>query len=318
MANQTPSRIGQINAAGDPTALFLKVFSGEVLTAFLRSSFYRDKLMWRMISSGKSAQFPTTGLATAGYHTPGAEILGQQIKGSERIITIEDLLLASVFVANIDELMTHFDVRGPYTEQIGQALAKFLDQNLSRVVSNAARQATPNVTGLPAGTLLTDADFATDGTKLYGGIFNAGVVLDQNDIPREGRQTTLKPTQYALLVRSEKPIHADLNPGGNGSLAEGTVYRLDGMPIGKTNNYVQSDDRTRTDMPASRQHDYSTSRFQVFGKGVAGTVALQDITSEMAYDIRRQGTLMLSKYLVGHDFLRPEAAVEGITAAAAG
>jgi hypothetical protein len=31
---------------------------------------------------------------------------------------------------------------------------------------------------------------------------------------------------------------------------------------------------------------------------------------ESAYDIRRQGTLMVGKYLVGHGELRPEAGVE--------
>lgn len=34
MANATPSRLGQINGANDVDALFLKVFSGEILTTF--------------------------------------------------------------------------------------------------------------------------------------------------------------------------------------------------------------------------------------------------------------------------------------------
>jgi hypothetical protein len=65
MANATPSRLGQIDAAGDPQALFLKVFAGEVLTAFNRDSAFRPRHMVRTIASGKSAQFPVTGLASA-------------------------------------------------------------------------------------------------------------------------------------------------------------------------------------------------------------------------------------------------------------
>ena len=36
MANgdTTPSRVGQINSAGDADALFLKKFAGEILTTF--------------------------------------------------------------------------------------------------------------------------------------------------------------------------------------------------------------------------------------------------------------------------------------------
>lgn len=41
-----------------------------------------------------------------------------------------------------------------------------------------------------------------------------------------------------------------------------------------------------------------------------GTVKLLDLAQEMAYDIRRQGTLIVSKYAVGHGILRPECAVE--------
>ena len=38
MANATVSRLGQVNASGDANALFLKVFSGEVLATFQREN----------------------------------------------------------------------------------------------------------------------------------------------------------------------------------------------------------------------------------------------------------------------------------------
>jgi len=41
-----------------------------------------------------------------------------------------------------------------------------------------------------------------------------------------------------------------------------------------------------------------------------GTVKLLDLASEMEYDIRRQGTLMVSKMAVGHGILRPECLYE--------
>jgi len=36
---------------------------------------------------------------------------------------------------------------------------------------------------------------------------------------------------------------------------------------------------------------------------------LMDLATEMEYDIRRQGTLMVAKYAMEHGVLRPEAAV---------
>ena len=53
-------------------ALFLKVFANEVLNAFEESNVMKELHTVRTISSGKSAQFPVTGIATAKYHTPGA------------------------------------------------------------------------------------------------------------------------------------------------------------------------------------------------------------------------------------------------------
>lgn len=45
-------RGGQINQAGDERALFLKVFGGEVLTAFAESNVFGSRHLVRTISNG--------------------------------------------------------------------------------------------------------------------------------------------------------------------------------------------------------------------------------------------------------------------------
>lgn len=317
MANANPNRLGQINLAGDPDALFLKVYSGLTMEAFDRESAFRNRHMVRTIPFGKSAQFPASGLANVRYHTPGSEIVGSTIPVAERVILVEDMLISDVFIAAIDELKNHYDLRSIFAHQQGQAMAKFYDQNVARAIINAAR-ANAAVTGLPNGYQITDADLATDGNKLYAAVFNSGVQLDANDVPNSGRWAGFKPVQYALIVRSEKPINRDVNPEGNGSIASGFVGRINDIPLFKTNNLATADDRTNAQMPSSRQHDYSPTVGLVFHEGAAGTVQLQDMTFEMIDDRRRQGTLLLGKYLTGHDKLRAEAAVELRTAAPAG
>jgi hypothetical protein len=314
MSNANPSRLGQANATGDVLALFLKVAAGEVLTAFDRASAFRPRHTVRVIPSGKSAAFPATGLASAQYHTPGAEILGDVVRHNERVITIDDLLVAPVFVANIDEAMNYYDVRSIYTGEIGQALAKAYDQNVGRTFIQAARSASI-IDGIPGGSHANDATFDTDGTVLFTGLFNAGVTLDANDIPTQDRFAFVRPVQYALVVQSEKPISWDLNSGqDNGSYATGHVARINDMPLVKTNNLPSVDDRTNLAIPADRRADYSVTQALVSHRSAAGTAQLQDVTMETAYDIRRQGNLMVGKYLVGHGVLRPEAALELRTA----
>lgn len=55
MANASPSRLGQANESGAVDALFLKVFSGEVLTSYNAKTVMKDKTRTRSITSGKSA-----------------------------------------------------------------------------------------------------------------------------------------------------------------------------------------------------------------------------------------------------------------------
>ena len=74
MANTNPSRIGQSHdvssgTAGDADALFLKVFSNEILTTFDETNVMKDLHTTRTITSGKSAQFPVSGIAQAKYYT---------------------------------------------------------------------------------------------------------------------------------------------------------------------------------------------------------------------------------------------------------
>lgn len=103
MANANVSHLGQANASGALDALFLKVYSGEVLTSFEQSQVTMDKHFVRTITHGKSASFPVMGRADAYYHTPGEQILGGKVKHNERIITIDDLLISPTFIANIEE-----------------------------------------------------------------------------------------------------------------------------------------------------------------------------------------------------------------------
>jgi len=112
MSNATISSIGQVNSAGDASALFLKVFSNEVLTQFIRENQMLGMSTVRTFGQGaKSSAFPVTGFVNANYHTAGNEITGQAIKHNEKVINLDDMLLADVFVAEVEELKSSYDVR---------------------------------------------------------------------------------------------------------------------------------------------------------------------------------------------------------------
>jgi len=54
MSNANPASIGRVNASGSEDALFLKVFSGEVITSFERASKTQGADSVRSIANGKN------------------------------------------------------------------------------------------------------------------------------------------------------------------------------------------------------------------------------------------------------------------------
>jgi hypothetical protein len=311
----TLTRMGQVNAAGDANALFLKKFGGEVLTAFRRATKFIERHTIRTIDNGYAASFPATWRATASYHTPGTEITGQVFNNNERLITIDDLLTSPVFIYRLDEAKNHWDARKIYTEECGLALARAFDQNVARVGLLAAR-GSATVTGANGGTQIVSATSKTDADALIAAAFAAAQAMDEKDVPEEGRVLFLKPAQYYLLVNSgSKLIHADYNQGGsNGSVASGMVFRVAGMEIVKTNHLPITDESADATVRAAYRGDWSTTAGLAMSAAAAGTVKLLDLAVESDYLIQHQGTLVVAKYAMGHGILRPECAAEIKTA----
>ena len=319
MSNATVSRLGLVNNTGtDFDALFLKVFSGEVLTAFTRNNIFNDQLhSVRTITSGKSAQFPVLGTATASYHTPGNLLTGgNQIRHGERLISIDDLLIADVFVSRLEELKNHYDVRAAYADELGKALAKTYDSNVAKMIANASR-ASSTLTGIAGGLTLTlgsgnTASANVSGDEIAAAIYDIAQAFDERDIPPTDRFCCLPPAEYYKLAESAtRTVDVDFNPGGNGSFASGKIQQVAGIPIMMSNNVPQTNRSAASGENNAYNGDDSKTIGLVFHKSAVGTVKLMDMTTEITgndYATMYQGTLMVAKYALGHGILRPECA----------
>ena len=316
MSNATVSRLGQANQAGDANALFLKVFSGEVLSAFERENQMLGMTMTRSITSGKSAQFPVTGTISSGYHTIGNEILGSAVSKNEKVINIDDMLLASAFLGEIDELKNHYDVRSIYSREMGQALAKTVDKNLLNLVVLASR-ASANITGGNGGSVITNATAKSSASSLVSSIFTAIQTLDEKDIPSQDRYIVVAPEQYYQLANLDSLISRDFSDNA-GDRAKGTVVSIGGVPVIKSNTAVASftDQSAASTSGTNNTYigNFSTVAGVVFHSSAVGTVKLKDLVLESTYDPRRLGTLLTSRMALGHGILRPESAVSIKTA----
>ena len=325
MANASPVKFGNANSgATRDDALFLKVFAGEVITSFDRASKTQGADMVRSISNGKSATFPVMGRIGASYHAVGTEITGSDINHNEKVITINDLLISSVFVSNIEEAKNHWDVRSAYSTEIGRALAFQKDKHILQTIGQASL-ASASITGGDATTNVVNTGIAsaTDSTAanaMIDAIFAAAKELDANYVPSEGRKCFMRLEEYYKLANATNAVNVDFS--GNGSIAEGKVHKIAGIELVPVAHFVDTNVTSGTDA-GSATNGGSTPQAVNLANFVAlvshpsavGTVKLMDLAVEKEYDIRRQGTLMVAKYSMGHGVLRPEAAV-GIKEAA--
>jgi hypothetical protein len=313
MANANPSRVGQAGLTGATDALFLKVFSGEVMSTFNAQTVMKEKTRIRSINNGKSAQFPAIGKTVAEYHTAGSEILGNNIEHGEKVITIDDLLIANTFIANIDEAKNHYDVRAEYSKQMGQALAQTYDRNLLSMAIKAARDPAGLGAGIAGqGSAASETLGTTTPTtdQIVAALYDAAATLDERNVPEAERYAIVNPSTFYALVQNDKLINRDF--GQNGSYSDGTIMKVAGMQIVKSNN-LTVDHTTSSAYPDYNSKyavDATDTSVLVLQRQAMGTVQLMDMATEMEYDIRRQGTLAVSKMAVGHGVLRPECIIE--------
>ena len=237
-------------SAAERRALYLKLFSGEMFKGFQHNTIARDLVTRRTLKNGKSLQFIFTGRTKSEFHIPGQSILGNDEKSppvAEKTITVDDLLISSAFVYELDETLAHYDLRGEISRKIGYALAENYDRRIFRAITKAARAASPiSMAGFkePGGSMLkvgtdtstTKAD-AFDSTKLVNAFYDAAAILDEKGVSGDGRVAVLNPRQYYSLIQNvsgngliNRDVQGTALQSGNG------IIEIAGIKIYKSMN----------------------------------------------------------------------------------
>jgi len=242
---------GAANSTGDRRALYLKLFSGEMFKGFEHNSIARDLVMKRTLKNGKSLQFIYTGHTKAEFHTPGNSILGNSDGAppvAEKTITVDDLLISSAFVYELDETLAHYELRGEISKKIGYALAQKYDRLIFRAIARGARAASPiTKSGFaePGGTQIrvgtnNQASDAYVPASLIAAFYDAAAALDEKGVSSEGRVAVLNPRQYYELIQNvnsngliNRDVQGTALQSGNGiiEIAGIKVYKSMNIPF---------------------------------------------------------------------------------------
>lgn len=333
--NQNVSFLGQRNQSGDQRALFMDLFAGEVITQFEEKNLMMGKHRVKTIKNGRSYEFPMVGTTGARYHTPGELIQADKLSHSKRRVTIDELLISPVFIDRVDEAMNHFDVRSIYTKECANALANIADRNILRTAIKAA-SITTQAAAEAAGLNPVDGERFTDnvtlgaagdelkGDKLVQALFKAREEFDKKDVTGTPF-VILRPEQYYSLFNTtdtSKLFYMNKDVGGVGSIATASIPMVAGMAIHMSNHLPATNQTTALGngdpasnvRPDAYKGDFSKVVGLVMTEEAVATVKLFDLATEMEYQIERQGTLLVAKYAMGHNVLRPACAISILAA----
>lgn len=346
MTDAVVSRLGQVNATGAVDALFYKKFSGEILTRYEHVKKLKPLVRVRQISEGKSAGFNATYRVRTRYHQAGTEILGQKIKHQEVVVTLDDLLIADTFVAKIDELKNHYDVRAPYANELGDALALFEDRTIAQCIVKAARGAELFVgdgggSSVQESDIGMSADFDASGSDLISALNKGKQNLDERRVPVDTMTVNalLLPAQWYLIANSDKNLNTQT--GGQGASVAHQVLRTvsdiviqksnaplfgydvtpynastnpNGIVMSATDTYadtlVSIEDALPNDYPTKYQLDLVNTVGTVWVEPAVAYLQLLGLNMDFPWDARRRGTLMIAEMAIGMDALRTKCAVE--------
>lgn len=304
--------------AGDQLALFLKVFSGEVLTAFTRASKVMNNHMIKTIDSGKSTSFPVMGRGKAHYLPAGSNLddLREAIPHNEVVINIDGLLTSDVLITDIFEAMNHYDVRGEYAKQLGEALAIAADGATVAEIAKLVKANTENITGLGKGIVVEKTitggagiNYET-GKAVIDGLLEMKAKWTTQYVPEEERFAYITPEVESAIITSKDAINRDY--GAVASIVDGNIDKLCGFKIIAV-PHLKAGGADKTGMlgTAPEGHEFPTDYAGALAvcahRTAVATVKLKDLQLEHARRPELQADMIIAKNAVGHGGLRPEA-----------
>ena len=340
----------------DKYATYLKLFSGELFKAYQDAQVAKGTVTSRTLRNGKSMQFIFTGGLDSHYHTPGTPILGQApdsagvqpgaagyadqtadppvnsvsngLPVAEKTIICDDLLIASTFVYDLDEVFAHYDLRGEIARKLAYALANRYDQNIFKTVARASREGRA-VSGQSGGNVLYfgSGTAATDPQALVASFYRAATIFDEQNVPATGRVAVLAPEQYYSLITgvSNNIINA-ISPEEQGTAVRSGDwgYQIAGITIKKSNNVMP--DRFAHTFASGENNDYrvggttaNTTADNGLGTcgliyhkdsvGVVEAVGPQVQTTNGDVSVMYQGDLIVGKVAMGAGTLNPAGAI---------
>ena len=300
------------SVSGQANSFFLpKVYSKQGLNFFRKASV--AEAITNTDYAGEIANFGDTVIIikepviSVDQYERGQDITATKLTDQEVTLIVDIANAFKFIVDDIETQMSHVNFRDVATSSAAYALRDAFDTGVIATMFSGVSSSSPdhvlgsdNATDLAAGTFdgtgNLDIGFGTDEHDPIDVMAKMARLLDEQNVPEEGRWFLASPDFYEVLSQSaSKLLSVDYN-AGQGSIRNGLVSsgKLRGFNMYKTNNIA----------------DTSNAAGKCLAGHISSTATAQTITStEVLRDPDSFGDIVRGLHVYGAKVLRGEALV---------
>jgi hypothetical protein len=300
------------SVTGQTNSFFLpKIYSKKVLNFFRKASVIEaitnTDYSGEINAYGDSVKIIKEPVITVYQYERGADITQTKLTDQETSLVVDTANAFKFIVDDIETSMSHVNFKEVAASSAAYALRDAFDEGVIATMFAGVSASSPNhilgsdsATDLAAGTFdgtgNLDVGFGTDEHDPLDIMAYMARLLDEQDIPEEGRWFLAPPSFYEQLGQSSsKLMSVDFN-AGQGSIRNGLVSsgKLRGFDMYKSNNVATP----------------SNAAGKILGGHMSSTATAQTITStEVLRDPDSFGDICRGLHVYGSKVLRPEAMV---------
>lgn len=203
----------------------------------------------------------------------------QVLDDTKQTLLIDQQDAFNVFLDDIDRVQTNPGLAAELSVEAAYALADDTDEFLAALM----------VAGASAGNAVTAAALTTAG-KAYEALVDAGVALDEANIPSQGRFAVIPPWFHGVILKDDRFV-SNGTPATDSRLRNGIVGEAAGFTLVKSNNVTAND---------------SDESQIVAGVPSATTFAEQISKVESIRNDKRFGDNVRGLHVYGAKVIRPE------------
>ena len=300
------------SVTGQTNSFFLpKIYSKKVLNFFRKASVVEaitnTDYSGEINAYGDSVKIIKEPVITVYTYERGADVTKTALTDQETSLVVDTANAFKFIVDDIETSMSHVNFKEVAASSAAYALRDAFDEGVIATMFAGVSASSPNhilgsdnATDLAAGTFdgtgNLDIGFGTDEHDPLDIMAYMARLLDEQDIPEEGRWFLAPPRFYEQFGQSSsKLMSVDFN-AGQGSIRNGLVSsgKLRGFDMYKSNNVAAP----------------SNAAGKILGGHMSSTATAQTITStEVLRDPDSFGDICRGLHVYGAKVLRPEAMV---------